>query len=429
MESLTRTIDEAIQSKDYARLAALFDGGSANSSGGDGSGSGSGGGGTASWHQVGQGEKRSLAAYFLQSAATVESGGGFLPEAFKEIEHVFVTALGHLPSTVDGAADNKIRQMLFEYKCNESDDEDYVGAARILAGIRIDPEDDPSNVYYMTPLQKMDVHVKIAECFLSEEEIAEADAAVNKAGAVAPLVSAAANNTSNENQKQQALALLLRYKSTYARVLDHNRKFLQASQRYHELSQQHELIDEDEQLQLLGRAVTCVLLAPSGPQRQRVLRNLYQDERLHKLDALDEFATHSALLSQTYHHQIVPPSALVLFESNLRDHQKATMGDGLTILERGIVEHNMTAVSHLYSTMYVSELANVLGVNPRKAEKIAASMIMDGTIHGKMDQVDGLLTFDVPESQDQAADRAITAFCVELNAIANSLRSSSSPAS
>ena len=68
------------------------------------------------------------------------------------------------------------------------------------------------------------------------------------------------------------VALILRYKSTYARVLDANRKFLQAAQRYHDLSQSAtDIIDADDVFNMLGRAATCAILSPSGAQRQRVL--------------------------------------------------------------------------------------------------------------------------------------------------------------
>ena len=95
-----------------------------------------------------------------------------------------------------------------------------------------------------------------------EDEIVESDSAVTKAGGV---VSSIAN-------PEQHMTLILRYKSTYARVLDANRKFLQAASRYHDLSQSSgELIRAEDLLGMLGRAATCAILAPSGPQRQRVL--------------------------------------------------------------------------------------------------------------------------------------------------------------
>jgi COP9 signalosome complex subunit 4 len=275
-------------------------------------------------------------------------------------------------------------------------------------------EDDQNSVYYFTPAQKCDIFVKISECFLEEDEIAESDAAVTKAGTV---VESIAN-------PEEHLALILRYKSTYARVLDSNRKFLQAASRYYDLSQSSgELIQQEDLLAMLGRAATCAVLAPSGPQRQRVLGYIYKDPRLNQLDTIPQFETHATILTKMFKHQILGKDELVKFEVSLQDHQKAVMGDGLTILERGVVEHNMQAVSVIYESIYVSELASKLGVSHEKAEKIAASMIMDGSLEGSIDQVSGLVEFHTDQSSNATWDKAVSSFCMELNHITDMVQS------
>jgi hypothetical protein len=136
MESLPATIDTAIRNNDYGTLSRVFSSY-----------------GASSWQSLGQGEQRSLAAHFVKSAVA-ESSGTFLPKAFgsAEMMRVMTEALGHLPSTVEGAADNKLRQLIFEYKVNA--ESDYAVAARILAGMRM--EDDEDNVYYTNPAAKCD---------------------------------------------------------------------------------------------------------------------------------------------------------------------------------------------------------------------------------------------------------------------------------
>jgi COP9 signalosome complex subunit 4 len=401
MEELFNVITAAIPGNDYATLASVFSDTGRNS-----------------WLTVGQGEQRSLAAHFIHAAVT--STTAFLPAAFQseDMLQCMTNALGHLPATVEQAADNTLRQQLFEYMVSQ-DDPDYAGAARILGGMRMEGSegDVPPNIYYMTPAARTDVFVKIAECFLAEDEISESDAAVQKAGQV----------VANIPDKEQHTALILRYKSTYARVLDANRKFLQAAQRYHELSQSAtDLIDADDLLNMLGRAATCAVLAPSGPQRQRVLGHIYKDTRLQQLNSLDDFQTHSTILKKMYTHQVLRPEELTKFEATLADHQKAIMGDGLTIMERGVVEHNMIAVSNLYRSIYMKELARILGVDPRKAEKIASSMILEGALHGSIDQVEGLLEFEPEESPEQSWDRSITSWCIELNLVSDAVKVASS---
>lgn len=239
MEDLAQKVDQGIRNNDYGIIGGVFSFG------------------PSSWQSIGQGEQRGLAAHFIKGAVNTQ---GFLPAAFAsgQMMQVMTEALNMLPSTVEGAADNKLRQMLFDYKVNEEGE--YSAAARILAGMRM--EDDPNSVYFTTPADKCDVYVKIAECFLEEDEVAESDSVVTKAGSVVESI---------ENPELH-MPLILRYKSTYARVLDFNRKFLQAASRYHDLSQSSEqLIRAEDLLVMLGRAATCAILAPSGPQRQRVL--------------------------------------------------------------------------------------------------------------------------------------------------------------
>jgi COP9 signalosome complex subunit 4 len=423
MEELFTILSKGIASNDYVAVTSVF----------MDHGDTTGGGRHHSWLTVGQGEQRSVAAHFVHAAVTSPT---FLPRAFDnaDVQDVMVTALSHLPATVEQAADNTLRQQLFDYMVAQ-DDPDYATAARILGAMRMETEPtvaaqaggggggngngnnngNNNNVYYMSPAARTDVYVKIAECFLAEDEIAESDAAVQKAGQV----------VENIQDREQHQALILRYKSTYARVLDANRKFLQAAQRYHDLSQSStDLIDADDLLHLLGRAATCAVLAPSGPQRQRVLGHIYKDARLRQLDGLDDFQTHATILKKMVTHQVLRPDELTKFEATLAEHQKAIMGDGLTIMERGVVEHNMIAVSNLYRSIYVTELARILGVDARKAEKIASSMILEGSLHGSIDQVEGLLEFEAEESPEQTWDRSITSFCIELNNVTDRVKAS-----
>lgn len=133
MEALVDTIDIAVPANDYGSIAGVFSFG------------------PASWQSVGQGEQRSLAAHFVKKAVGTP---GFLPKAFASAQmmNVMLETLGHLPSTVDGAADNKLRQMVFDYKVNE--DGDYAAAARVLAGMRM--EDDQDSVYFTSAANKCD---------------------------------------------------------------------------------------------------------------------------------------------------------------------------------------------------------------------------------------------------------------------------------
>jgi hypothetical protein len=57
-----------------------------------------------------------------------------------------------------------------------------------------------------------------------------------------------------------------------------------------------------------------------------------------------------------------------------------------------------------------------------KAEKLAAKMILDGSLHGTIDEVDGILTFGKEENPLVAWDGAITSFCTNLNSAVDAVR-------
>lgn len=373
-----RKVDEAVASNDYATLCMIFT--------------------PTGMSTLGQGEQRALCGYLVKKAVTSPE---FLCTGFDSLTPVLTSCLGNLPMVVDNAADSTLRALMFDYFVNEKGE--YSSAARILGGMRM--ESEPNSIYYKTPAQMCDVYVKISECFLMDDEIVEADSAVTKAGTVVENIVDPDNHTT----------LILRYKATYARVLDSNRKFLQAATRYHDLSQSGtDTIDADDLLQMLGRAATCAILAPSGAQKQRVLGLLYSDPRLHQLDAVLSMQTHATLVTKMYRTQVIRPEELVQFEASLAEHQKAVRGDGLSIIQHAVIEHNMIAVSRLYKSIYLKELSKILGGIP--AEKMAATMIMDGSLHGEIDQVDGILYFTSGQEDDQDEwNRGIMSFCTELN--------------
>ena len=161
---------------------------------------------------------------------------------------------------------------------------------------------------------------------------------------------------------------------------------------------------------------------------------LSNDSRLSQLDSISEFQSHSSILTKMYHNRIVQKQELEAFESSLADHQKALMADGLTIVERGVLEHNMVAVSHLYTSIYFDQLGQLLGVvDADKGEKVAAKMISDGSLSGEIDEVEGVLRFfhnksnatsgrEGEESKLLRWDETITNFCVQLNKVTDAVR-------
>ena len=76
----------------------------------------------------------------------------------------------------------------------------------------------------------------------------------------------------NGVKDKHTILLMLRYTLAHAKVLNANQKFLQAEMKYHDLSMAHlytDVIDVDDLLSILGRAVKCAIFSPNSAQRQR----------------------------------------------------------------------------------------------------------------------------------------------------------------
>lgn len=94
-----------------------------------------------------------MASHLIKTAVETSN---FIQKALSnsnEMMNIFLETLKHLPTTpVEGAADNKLRQMIFEYNINEQGD--YATAAAVLSGMRMDDEKD--SVYYFSAADKCD---------------------------------------------------------------------------------------------------------------------------------------------------------------------------------------------------------------------------------------------------------------------------------
>jgi len=96
---------------------------------------------------------------------------------------------------------------------------------------------------------KLETYLKIARLYLEDEDPVQAEAYINRASLLQAICS-------NEQ-------LQVHYKVCYARVLDYRRKFIEAAQRYNELSYKL-IVAESERLECLKKAMICTILASAG---------------------------------------------------------------------------------------------------------------------------------------------------------------------
>jgi COP9 signalosome complex subunit 4 len=264
-------------------------------------------------------------------------------------------------------------------------------AASILVGIKFDGQKKYTAEY------KMDTYLKIARLYLEDDDPVEAETYINRSGLLQ-------NEVKNEK-------LHILFKVCYARVQDYRRKFLDASQRYMEISYKT-MVDEGERLQALQHAIACAILAGAGQQRSRILASLYKDERSQKLPSFH-------ILEKMYLERIIKrDQQLKDFEASLLEHQRALTADKLTILDKAVIEHNLLSASKLYNNISFDELGALLAVSPENAEKFASQMISEGRMNGSIDQLDRYLHYE-SSTQMNLWDSQIKGVCSQVNNILN----------
>lgn len=283
-----------------------------------------------------------------------------------------------------------IRELLSEVFQAESN---WSEAAKLLAAINLE-----TGTRCRTPLQKADKYVKIAELYLEDEDPVAADTFCTRAAMVMHEVN--------------DVPLQLRYKVCHARILDSKRKFLDAASKYVDLSQQTfgGQIDECDLLHLLQNGVTCAILAPAGPQRSRILASLCKDERIRSVE-------HYEILQKMFMERLIRGTEVKMFEQSLQQHQKATLADGQSVLDRAVLQHNVLAASRVYKNMRLPELGSLLEVTPERAEKIAAKMIAEQRLDGYIDQKTRIIHFQGDSENLQQWDRHIQNVCSQVSSV------------
>lgn len=270
-------------------------------------------------------------------------------------------------------------------------EEDWAEAARILQGIPLE-----SSHRLLEDNYKLGIYVKIAQLHLENDDHVLAEQSLNRAAALL-----------SKNTEPQ---LRLNYKVSFARIQDFKRKFIEASLRYHELSQS-KMLKEADQLHSLQLSIICAILGAAGPQRHRLLSTLYKDERAREL--LSVFP----ILEKMYMERILRAPEVKQFQQLLKPHQMAILADGSTVLQRAVTEHNLLAASKIYNNITFEELGRLLEISPEQAEKVASRMMMEGRMGGSIDQILSLIQFETASDSLVTWDAHIQSTCSAVNKI------------
>ncbi|XP_014783832.1 COP9 signalosome complex subunit 4 [Octopus bimaculoides] len=252
----------------------------------------------------------------------------------------------------------------------------WAEAAQVLVGIPLETGQKQYSTDY-----KLKTYLKIARLYLENEDPVQAEAYINRASLL---------QADSQNEELQ-----IRYKDCYARVLDYRRKFIEAAQRYNELSS---IITESERMNALKKALICTILASAGQQRSRMLATLFKDERCQRLPAYN-------ILEKMYLDRIIRSNDLQEFSEMLQQHQKAITADGEFLITSGIGGGGGSSDLCIYCVSLSFQ-----------AEKIASQMITEGRMSGSVDQIASIVHFETHEALPNW-DKQIQSLCVQVNLI------------
>lgn len=262
----------------------------------------------------------------------------------------------------------QIREMMADA---HEEDEDYMAAAKTLAGIPLE-----SSQRKVTNEDKVKFWIRITRNYLEVDDTTLAEQYLNKA--------------KNLIYTVDDRDLNLHFNLCQARIQDARRNFLAAAQGYQEISFMP-VIAEEERLHTLSMAIKCAVLAPAGPARSRALGRLYKDERA---STLEEYG----ILEKMFLDRLLSPAEVDKFAEGLQVHQLARTSDGSTVLKKAVVEHNLRGASRLYNNIGFDALGLLLGLDEDKAEETTARMIEQGRLVGRIDQIERVIWFEGGEA-------------------------------
>jgi COP9 signalosome complex subunit 4 len=91
--------------------------------------------------------------------------------------------------------------------------------------------------------------------------------------------------------------------------------------------------------------------------------------------------------------RLIPAADAAAFGAALPEHMRATDAEGVTVFAKAFTEHNVLAASRVYANITFDALGGLMGVDARRAERVAAKMVNERRLAATIDQVDGVLDF------------------------------------
>ena len=323
-----------------------------------------------------------VAEHILALFKNDEDCGIEIPDLIKVLNNRIIPNLNQLSNTTSQIPNVQTQNQLFALQIQFIDflslcyqaDGDYKSAAVALGSSKY-PENLISDDISLNR-QRLDWMIREAEYYLAAGETALASQVIKHTH---QLIS---DYKSSSDDK-----LLLRFKTVYARILDSERKFIEAATRYYELSFAiaSDSAQSKSDLKLtLEKSVDCLILSPSGsPQRSKLLNQFVSDIRFQQLNCRN-----FDMLMKIAKNQVITPNEFQTYQRQLPEHYNAMTLAGQTVAQNCILQHNLSAISSHYTTIKLNELQNLLNCQSvSEVEQLCCSMIESNRLNAKINHL------------------------------------------
>lgn len=83
---------------------------------------------------------------------------------------------------------------------------------------------------------------------------------------------------------------------------------------------------------------------------------------------------------------LIQPQELLQFTTALPPHQNAGAGNGFSIPENAVLEHNLFVAGNIYENISLKELSKLLSLDVVSTEKATCRMISEGRLQASINQ-------------------------------------------
>ena len=245
------------------------------------------------------------------------------------------------------------------------------------------------------------LYLRMTDLYLLLGDLTNAESFMNRAAAFP----GSDNKGTTVRDRNFDLRDFYEIKIGYAKIIQAKQKYIEASQRFYQISQVNDL-PATEQTKCVQEALICAIVGAAGKQRSRLLASFVKDPRCFKLPLYP-------ILEKAYFDRIL--------KSEDRALCKKLIPYAETVLDKAINEHNIMCVSKLFKNIKLEELAFLIGAEKRQAEQLAANMILDGRMDGRINQTSEIIDF---ESRDNlvAFDKQIEVLLQATNNVVETIQ-------